>query len=175
MDNIFFGNWESVFRTIIITVLAYIALIFLLRSSGKRTLSKMNAFDFIVTIALGSCLATVALNKKVVLIEGVLVFFLLIFMQYFITWLSVRIKSVKNIITSKPAMLLYKGELFDKELKKQRVTIEEIHTAARRKGFTDLDKIDVIVLETTGDITVVGESAEEEESLKTIKNYNKNK
>ena len=109
----------------------------------------MNAFDFIVTIALGSCLATVALNKKVVLIEGILVFFLLIFMQYFITWLSVRVKSVKNIITNKPTMLLYKGELFDKELEKQRITIEELHTAAWRKGYTDLNKIDVIVLETT--------------------------
>ncbi|MBD0377567.1 MAG: DUF421 domain-containing protein, partial [Flavisolibacter sp.] len=72
MKNIFFDSWESIIRTIIITVLAYALLIFLLRTSGKRTLSKMNAFDFIVTVALGSTLATVMLNKNVALIDGVL-------------------------------------------------------------------------------------------------------
>ena len=59
MKNIFFDSWESVVRTIVITVLAYVLLIVLLRISGKRTLSKMNVFDLIVTIALGSTLATV--------------------------------------------------------------------------------------------------------------------
>lgn len=128
----------------------------------------MNAFDFIVTIALGSCLATVALNKNVVLLEGLLVFFLLILMQFIITWLSVRTKFVKNLVTSKASMLLYKGELFEKELKKQRISIEEIHQAARKKGHTDLHNVDVIVLETTGDITVISEGGEGESTLQFV-------
>jgi uncharacterized membrane protein YcaP (DUF421 family) len=66
--HIFFGGWESLLRTFVITVLAYVFLIVLLRGSGKRTLSKMNAFDFIVTIALGSTLATVMLNKSIPLL-----------------------------------------------------------------------------------------------------------
>ncbi len=69
MKNIFFNSWESIYRTAIITVLAYVLLILLLRASGKRTLSKMNAFDLIVTIALGSNLATVMLSKDVALID----------------------------------------------------------------------------------------------------------
>lgn len=125
--------WQSIFRTIIITVAAYIALIVLLRISGKRTLSKMNTFDFIVTIALGSTFATVSLNKNVALADGVLAFFLLIFLQYIITWLSVRYKSIKQLITSRPALLLYKGELYHDVLKKERITIEEVHVAARKK------------------------------------------
>ena len=72
MQNIFFDSWESMVRTVVITILAYVVLVFLLRSSGKRTLSKMNAFDFIVTVALGSTLATVMLNKNVALADGVL-------------------------------------------------------------------------------------------------------
>lgn len=75
MKNIFFDSWESIFRTTVITILAYVLLIFLLRVSGKRTLSKMNAFDFIVTIALGSTLATVMLNKNVAFADGILAFF----------------------------------------------------------------------------------------------------
>jgi len=75
MQNIFFDSWHSIIRTIVITILAYIFLIFMLRISGKRTLSKMNAFDFIITIALGSTFASVSLNKNVALADGVLVLF----------------------------------------------------------------------------------------------------
>ncbi|WP_299707803.1 DUF421 domain-containing protein [uncultured Pontibacter sp.] len=155
MEKFFFDNWDSIFRTFTITILAYIAIVLLLRSSGKRTLSKMNAFDFIVTVALGSALAAVSLNKSVPLADGVLAFFLLIFLQYAITWLSVRVKQVKRIITSQPTLLLYKGEVLQDILKRERITIEEINSAARSKGQEDLSKIDVMILESTGDITVI--------------------
>jgi uncharacterized membrane protein YcaP (DUF421 family) len=172
MEKFFFDDWESLFRTLTITILAYIAMIFLLRSSGKRTLSKMNAFDFIVTVALGSALAAVSLNKSIALIDGVLAFFLLIFLQYVITWLSVRYKSVKHLITSKPTLLLYKGELLDDALKKERVTIEEIHSAARNGGQADLTKIDVMILESTGEITVIADiKSDSPNALKDASNY----
>jgi uncharacterized membrane protein YcaP (DUF421 family) len=65
MEKIFFESWESIARTLLMTSLSYVTMVILLRISGKRTLAKMNAFDFVVTIALGSSLATVALNKSV--------------------------------------------------------------------------------------------------------------
>ena len=152
---IFFNGWDSFLRAFIITFLAYISIVILLRVSGKRTLSKMNAFDFIVTIALGSALAAVATNQNVALADGLAVFGVLIFMQFLLTFLSVRIKSFKRLITSQPSMLLYKGELIEENLKKERITIEEITNAVRKKGFSDLNVIDVVILETTGDITAI--------------------
>jgi len=65
MEKIFSESWESIARTLLMTSLSYVTMVILLRISGKRTLAKMNAFDFVVTIALGSSLATVALNKSV--------------------------------------------------------------------------------------------------------------
>ncbi|HKJ78976.1 MAG TPA: YetF domain-containing protein [Prolixibacteraceae bacterium] len=161
MDNIFFQSWESLGRITIITVLAYISVIIILRITGKRTLSKMNAFDFIVTIALGSSFATVALNKDIPLADGALLFFLLIILQFIITWLSSRIKSFKNIITSKPALLIYKGEVLNAALRKERVTLEEIYVAARKKELDKLEDIDAAILETTGELTII-------ENLKSI-------
>lgn len=139
------------------TVLAYFAMVLLLRVSGKRTLSKMNAFDFIVTVALGSSLATVALNNKITITDGAVVFSLLIFLQFLLTWLSVRIRVVKKLITSSPVIILYKGELLSHNMKKERVTLEEINLAAREKGISELKDIDAIVLETTGELTVIKE------------------
>lgn len=170
MKSIFFDSWESLTRIFIITILAYISIICLLRISGKRTLAKMNAFDFIVTVALGSCLATVALNKSVPLTDGILVFFLLISLQYIITWLSVRYKNIKNIITSNPVLLVYKGEILHSTLKRERITIEEIHVSARQRGIARLQEIDAVVLETTGDITIIQNiNVSQAETLEDVK------
>lgn len=155
MNKIFFDNWDSIVRTLIITLLAYITLILLLRISGKRTLSQMNAFDFIITIALGSAFATVTLNKDVTLADGVLVFALLIGLQYLITWLSARSKKIKKLITSEPSLLLYRGEFIEGALKKERITTEEIYVAVRKKGIEHLKDVDAVILETAGEITVI--------------------
>ena len=155
MEQIWFDNWESIIRAALLTVMGYFSMIFLLRISGKRTLSKMNAFDFIVTIALGSSLATLALNKDVTLTAGVTVFFLFIGLQYMLTWLSVRIKKVKTIITGSPALIFYKGGFLKDVMKKERITEEEIYNAARQNGISRLDEVDMIIVETTGDITII--------------------
>ena len=171
MKNVFFDSWESTVRIVIITVLAYAVLIVMLRVSGKRTLSKMNAFDFVVTVALGSTLATVILSKSVALLDGALAFFMLIFLQFCITWLSVRYKRVKQLITNDPTLLLYKGEVLHGVLKKERITLEEIYVAAREKGLTDLKDIHAIVLETTGTLSVLSEkSGGNSETLSDVQN-----
>jgi uncharacterized membrane protein YcaP (DUF421 family) len=69
----FFSGWESLFRTLVVGVLAYVALVAFLRLSGNRTLSKMNAFDLVVTVSLGSTLATVLLTRDIALADGALV------------------------------------------------------------------------------------------------------
>lgn len=155
MENIFFTNWESIFRTAILTILGYFTMVLLLRISGKRTLSKMNAFDFIITIAVGSGLATLALNKQVSLADGFVAFSLFVTLQFCLTWLSVRNKYVRRLITNEPSMLFYNGAFLNKQMKKHRMTKEEVFKASRQKGFSSLENVDMVILETTGEITIL--------------------
>lgn len=172
MQQLFFDNWQSILRTVVITVLAYIALVVLLRSFGKRSLSKMNAFDFIVTIALGSTLATVSLTKNVALADGMLAFFLLLLLQYGITWLSVRVKAVKELVTSTPALLYYKGQVLGQVMKKERITLEELHAKVHENSYSSLSQVEAVVLETTGDLTVLASVTEDERTtLQSVKHY----
>nr|MBA2746042.1 DUF421 domain-containing protein [Flavisolibacter sp.] len=142
-------------RTFCITIFAYIFMVLLLRSSGKRTLSKMNAFDFIVTIALGSTLSAVTLNKNIPLLDGMLVFFLLIYLQYAITYLSVRSETISSFVKSTPTLLVYKGILLKSAMKKERVNKEEIYAIIRKKGMQSVEDAGAIILETDGSLTVV--------------------
>lgn len=80
----FFNEWIALACVAIVGLASYVSLVILLRLSGKRTLSQMNAFDFVVTVALGSTLASVLLSKDVPLVEGLTVFGLLLLVQFVI-------------------------------------------------------------------------------------------
>ncbi|MDR6774962.1 DUF421 domain-containing protein [Azospirillum sp. BE72] len=127
----FFDSWTGLVRVLVVGVLAYAALVLLLRVSGKRTLAKMNAFDLVVTVALGSTLATVLLSKSVALAEGVLAMALLILLQYAITWASVRWPRFQAIIKAQPTLPVYRGEFLPGALKQQRVTRKEVMAVLR--------------------------------------------
>lgn len=150
----FFNGWESLARTLVMAVMAYAGLIVLLRLSGKRTLAKMNAFDLVVTVALGSTLATVVLSKDIALAEGIVALGTLILLQFVVTWLSVRSKTVSRAVRGEPTMLLYRGEYLREAMRSQRVTESEVQQAARSQGIADLTD-QAIVLETDGSFSVL--------------------
>lgn len=151
----FFDGWQGMGRIILVGVLAYLALVVLLRVSGKRTLSKMNAFDLIVTVALGSTLATVLLSSDVALVEGITAFALLILLQYVIAWLSAHSQAVSRLVKAEPALLAYNGQLLPATLRRERVVDAEIWAAVRAQGIADLAEVEAVVLETDGTFTVV--------------------
>lgn len=149
------GTLYGLLRILIVGPLAYILLIVILRTSGKRTLSKLNAFDFVVTIALGSTLATVLLSKDVPLIEGVLAFAVLAILQFVISWLARRISAVEAIVKSEPRILFRDGAFEPQALRIERLTEEEVRSAVRGSGIGDLKRVAAVVLETDGSLSVI--------------------
>lgn len=151
----FFNDWFGLWRVLIVGTLAYAALVLVLRVSGKRTLSKMNAFDFVVTVALGSTLATVLLSKDVALAEGIVAFAVLIYLQYAITWLSVRSSWVRGLVKAEPSLLFFEGRFLNETMKRERVTEEEIRSSVRSQGISEMEGALAVVLETDGSMTVL--------------------
>ena len=155
MQHILFDGWDPLFRTVMIGVLAYVSLIALLRVTGKRTLSKMNAFDFVVTVALGSTLATILLNKDVTLAQGMLAMAMLVGLQFAITWSSVRVRWVRGLVTGEPSLLLLRGRFLDDAMRRTRVSEDEVRAAVRSAGITQLEETGAVVLETDGSFSVI--------------------
>ncbi len=142
-------------RTVVVGVLAYAALVGLVRVSGKRTLSKMNAFDLVVTVALGSTLATILLARTVPLVDGVVAFLVLIGLQRLLTAASVRSEAVTRLIRAEPRALLYRGRVLHDALHDERVLEVELQAALRGHGIARYGDADLVVLETDGSFTVV--------------------
>ena len=158
--EMFFDGWPALQRTLAIGVLGYVTLVFLLRITGRRSLSKMNAFDFVVTVALVSSLAALLTSKNVSLAQGVLAFALLLGLQFAVTWTSVRVSWFRNLVTGEPALLMHRGALLPDAMRRSRVTREEVLAAARQQGHADMASVHAVVLETDGSFSVLGEGAD---------------
>lgn len=167
----FFDNWETVGRTIVVGALGYVVLVVLLRVTGKRTMSKWNAFDAVVTIALGSTFATMLLSKQTALVEGVVALALLIGLQYAITAASVRSRGTQRWIKSEPALLLRDGRFLDETLVAERVTRDEVVAAVRASGQASLGKIAAVVLETDGSFSVIASIDGDASALDNVRGW----
>ncbi|MDQ3205513.1 MAG: DUF421 domain-containing protein [Pseudomonadota bacterium] len=155
----FFDSWYDLMRVLIVGVCAYAALIVLLRASGKRTLTKMNAFDFVVTVALGSTLATIVLSSDVSLAEGVLALAVLIFLQFCITWMSARWRWVHDLVASEPTLLLHDGQMLDQAMRKERVNRQAMLQTLRNHGVDDPADAQAVVMETDGSFSIIKKSS----------------
>lgn len=149
------GDPTALGRTLVVGLLAYGALVAMLRVSGKRTLSQLNAFDFIVTVALGSTLATILLSNDTSLAQGLVAFAVLAVSQLAITWASGRSERLAEAVKSEPTALLYRGRFLRDQMARERVLESELLAVLRANGIGDPSAVDLVVLETSGEFSVV--------------------
>ncbi len=154
-QNMLFQGWPGIARTLLVGTLAYVTLVLFLRISGKRTLSKLNAFDLVVTVALGSTLSAILLQESIALAEGATALGLLILLQYLVTFASVRSNSVAKLIRSEPTLLVRSGSFCHDAMMRQRITEDEIMSAVRSNGSQGLDEIEAVVLESDGTLSII--------------------
>lgn len=160
MKQLFFSGWASIGGIVVVGLLAYVTLVLFLRIAGNRTLSKLNAFDLVVTVSLGSTLATVVVSKDVPLADGATAFALLIALQFIVTWSSTRVKWIRKLVTGEPVLLLHRGLMLDSALRKTRISEDEVRIALRAAGLSTLKQAEAVVLETDGTLTVVNGDAQ---------------
>lgn len=165
----FFDSWDGLLRVLIMAVLTYGALVLFIRITGKRTLSKLNAFDLVITVALGSTLASIILTKDVALMEGILALGLLIGLQFIVTWTSVRSGSFLKIIKAQPQLLYYEGRYLDAALKRERLTPQELMAVVRESGKGDMTSVRAIVLETDGSISIVSSLSNDKQAMRYVR------
>jgi uncharacterized membrane protein YcaP (DUF421 family) len=154
-QGMLFQGWAGIGRTLLVGTLAYATLVLFLRISGKRTLSKLNAFDLVVTVALGSTLSAILLQESIALAEGATALGLLILLQYLVTFASVRSRGAAKAIRSEPTLLVRSGSFCHAAMLRQRITEDEIMSAVRSNGSQDLAAVEAVVLESDGTLSII--------------------
>lgn len=154
MQNYFEASGSSLLSIIVSAIGVYIAIIILTRIAGKRSFSKMSNFDFAMTISIGAMIATTILSPSVSLLHGVTglsaIFFLELLSNYFRQY-RVYQKAVDNT----PLLLMDGPEILYKNLKRARLTKEDLLANLRRANVLSLSQVKAVVFENTGEISVL--------------------
>lgn len=158
-------------RCIILGPVGLFWVIFIVRIIGLRTFSKMTAFDFIATVATGSLLANCATSTNwpaFVQASGGMIFILLA--QYTLARLRRNNEAVSKILENEPMLLVSNGKWIEQAMDKVRVSDADIWAKLREANVTDLSKIRAVVLETTGDISVLHDENLNDQLLTGVRN-----
>lgn len=138
---------------VVAAVAIYLWVIAGTRLLGLRSFAKMSAFDFAMTIATGSVIATVALGS-VPLASGMTAIAVLFVAQFAVARLR-RGTGLNGVIDNRPLLLLYEGRILDEHLAEARLTRGDLMGKLRAADVTQVAAVRLVVLETTGDISVI--------------------
>jgi uncharacterized membrane protein YcaP (DUF421 family) len=147
------ASWADLAVIPVSAVAVYLAVIVLTRLAGVRSLAKMSSFDFAATVAVGSTVASVALGSAP-LLSGLLVLAMLFGLQYLMA--SLRRRSLlRGIVDNSPILVMAGPEVLEGNLRHARISRSELWSQLRLAGIHDREQVQAVVLETTGDLSVL--------------------
>ncbi|MDT0575213.1 DUF421 domain-containing protein [Croceicoccus sp. F390] len=161
--------WSGVVSTALMTVAAYLCLIIVLRIAGKRSLSKLNPFDFVVTVALGALLASIILQPGTALIDGLVAVAGLLLLQGLVASMCRKSARFARLVRSPPRLLLTDGVIHENALKREGITRAEVEAAIRKNGHGRIEDVTAVVVESNGKLSVIcAQSAAQCSALRSV-------
>ncbi len=148
-------SWTAILMVIISSIGIYIAVILFTRLSGLRSFSKMSSFDFAMTVAVGSVIAATILNENIPLILAIVGLGALYVLQIGVAKLRGISPLINNLVDNQPVLLMKGSHILEENLKSTKVTPDDLRAKLREANVTDFSQILAVVLETTGDISVL--------------------
>lgn len=154
MEEWFTATGSSLMAIVITTVGIYLAVILFTQVFGKRSFSKMSSFDFAMTVAIGSIIATTILSSSVSLLQGITGLLAVYLLQLSAAVLR-RYKAFRKTIDNTPLLLMDGQKVLHQNLKRARVTESDLRSKLREANVVSRKDIRAVVFETTGDISVL--------------------
>jgi uncharacterized membrane protein YcaP (DUF421 family) len=152
---LWFGSWTRIGHAVLATCISFVALLMMLRLAGKRSVAKMNIFDFVSIVVIGSTIANTIVGNTVPLAEGLAAVTVLVLIHFATSWLAAHSRRAERLINGDPVLLVRGGRLLRSTMRRERVTEEEVLSAIRMKGLGAVEDVDSVVLETDGTYSVI--------------------
>lgn len=151
------------------SIILYISLLISLRVMGKGEIAEMNSFDLVITFLLAEVASIPMENNNIPILYGIASITALTFMQTFISYFALKNKKMRNLLSGKPSILINKGKIDYEQLKKERISIYEILEQLRIQGYFNLKDVQYVILETSGDLSIVPSPSYEDNQFKNFK------
>lgn len=151
------------------TILVLIILFFITKMMGKKQISELNFFDYVVGITIGSIAADISLDIEKDMLAGIAALFIYGFISYIISFVSIKSILARRFFIGVPTVLVEKGKIIESGLKKSKIDVNDLLMEARENGYFNLDEIDYALMEVNGNISFLPKEKEKPVTKKDIK------
>ena len=152
-------------RTIVIAVIIF----FLTKLLGKKQISQLSFFDYIVGITIGSTVADISLDIQKNFMSGIISLVIFVMIAYFISLITMKSIKARRFLTGVPTVLVENGKIIESGLKKCKLDVNELLAEARIEGYFDIDEIDYALMEINGAISFLPKEKEKSVTKKDMK------
>lgn len=142
------------------SVIIYAILIFLMRVIGKRQLGELELSELVVTILISEAASRPLVEPETPIITVLIPIVTLLGMELLLSLVSLKSVKLRALLSGKPALLIVHGRIDQSQMKRNRITPDELQEALRAEGILDLNAVEYAVLETNGRISVIPTPAE---------------
>ena len=156
----FFHSWGAIGHVVLASMIVYLLIVAALRVVGEQALAKMSGYDMIVTITLGSVVATVAVSRDITISEGVAALLTLLGLQEMVRRLQSRFLAMHHLVREPPRVVVWDGKLLDDRLLQSNISADEVRAAIRREGYSAVEQVLAVILENDGDWSVIRRDAD---------------
>lgn len=153
------------FRTILVLVILF----FITKMMGKKQISELNFFDYVVGITIGSIAADISLDIEKNMIAGIAALFIYGFISYIISFVSIKSILARRFFIGVPTVLVEKGKIIESGLKKSKIDVNDLLMEARENGYFNLDEIDYALMEVNGNISFLPKEKEKPVTKRDMK------
>ena len=136
------------------TVLLYLVLIAVIRCMGKRQIGQMEPSEFVVTMLVANLASIPMEDEGIALHTGLIPIVTVLGLELVLSWLSLKSIRLRKLLCGKPVILIENGQILQDNLRKTRVTLDELTGHLREKDVLDLQSVQYAILETNGNLSV---------------------
>ncbi|NLG85341.1 MAG: DUF421 domain-containing protein [Firmicutes bacterium] len=147
--------WAVLYAYLLRPVAVYFAALATVRLMGKRALGQLSLFDLVIMVGIGEIVVLVGLERKVSLLDGLLMLGLLGGLEVFLSALAFRWRWFARLLEGEPTVLVHEGRLLRPNLRREHISLRDLRQELRKKGLEDYQEAKEVVLEACGKISVI--------------------
>ncbi len=136
-------------------LILYILVLIIMRLMGKRELGQMQPFELVIAIMIADLAAVPMADTGIPITNGIIPILALLLMQLIIALINLKSIKGRSIICGMPSILIYRGKIDEKVMKKERFTVNELQERLRQNNVFNIGDVEYAILETSGQVTVI--------------------
>lgn len=152
------------FRTLIL----YLLVVIVLRIMGKPQIGQLQPFELVIAIMISELAAVPMADTEIPLINGIIPILTLLLAQVTLSYWSLKSERARRIICGKPSLVIEKGRILENELRRLRMTVNDLLEQLRVKNYPDINEVNYAILETNGDLSVIPKAQNRSVQLKDL-------